>query len=83
MSVAVTNPNLKAQLLGTRGQILTKMGRWKEALTDLESALRAGQKTPGIHSALAETYEHLGMPDLAAEHKKIIDELNKPKPAAK
>ena len=83
MSVPMTNLDLKAQLVGTRGQVLTKLERWKEALTDLESALRAGQNTPGIHSALAETYKHLEMPDLAAEHKKISDDLKKPKPAAK
>jgi predicted Zn-dependent protease len=57
----------------TRGQILLKMGRYKEATQDLEFALpkldpRAKQHT---HRSLAEAYRKLGFADLAAEHEKL------------
>lgn len=82
LAVQGSSPMLQGQLLGTRGQILAKMGNWKEALTSLEASLKADQKTPGIHAALAETYEHLGMSDLAAEHKRIVESLAKSKAPA-
>jgi len=79
LNVQGSTPALQGQLLGTRGQILAKMGKWKEALTSLEASLRSEQKSPGIHAALAETYEHLDMKDLAEEHKRIAEELAKAK----
>ena len=57
----------------TRGQILAKMGRWKEALVDLEIALRAMVGNRGLHRALAEVYQHLDQPSLAAEHRRIAE----------
>jgi tetratricopeptide (TPR) repeat protein len=54
----------------TRGQILARMQRWKEALPDLELALRVYPDSPELHRALAETYEHLDAPGMAAEHLK-------------
>jgi len=53
----------------TRGHILAKMGRWQEAVTDLEAALQALPDKRKSHQALAEAYGHLGVPALAAEHK--------------
>ena len=79
LGVQGNSPGLQAQLLGTRGEVLTKLERWREALNDLETALRGGQNSVEIHSALADTYEHLGMPDLAAEHKSLVESLKKPK----
>ena len=55
---------------GTRGQVLTKLGRWKDARVDLERSFDGGGKSPDLHKALAETYEHLGMVEKAAEHRK-------------
>jgi tetratricopeptide (TPR) repeat protein len=57
----------------TRGQILMKMGRWKEALADLEAALPVLTNSADLHRALAETYEHLGMAEMAAEHKRLAE----------
>ncbi len=79
LNVPGSAPLLQGQLLGTRGQIFAKMGNYKEALTNLEGALKVDQTIAGIHTSLADTYEHLGMPDLAAEHKKIAGELEKAK----
>jgi tetratricopeptide (TPR) repeat protein len=52
----------------TRGQILAKMGRWQEAVIDLEYALPKLVSTRATHEALAEAYKSLGSQPLAAEH---------------
>jgi predicted Zn-dependent protease len=54
---------------GTRGQILARMQRWKEALADLELALKVYPDSAQLHRALAETYEHLDAPGMAVEHR--------------
>jgi tetratricopeptide (TPR) repeat protein len=54
----------------TRGSILLKMGRHKEALDDLEAALPHYPNSPKLHAQLAEVYEHLGVPEQAAEHRR-------------
>jgi tetratricopeptide (TPR) repeat protein len=59
----------------TRGQILAKMERWKEALPDLEAALTVYPDSADLHRTLAETYEHLDAPSMAAEHRKRADVL--------
>lgn len=55
----------------TRGTILIKMGRWKDAIVDLELALNAGAHPDqaGIHAALAEAYTRAGDAALAAAHR--------------
>ena len=65
-------PN-NAAIRDTRGQILAKMERWDEALVDLEAALPAMRQNTQLHGALAEVYEHLKMPELAAEHRRIAE----------
>ena len=67
------NPNLRE----TRGQVLAKMGRWQEAIADLEYALPTISAADTTHSALAQAYRGLGMADLAAEHERLA----KAKPA--
>ena len=65
----------------TRGQILARMRRWKEALPDLEAALTVYPDDPELHRTLADTYEHLDAPAMAAEHRKRAGALpGKPKP---
>ena len=57
----------------TRGRILMKMGRWKDALDDLEAALPANQDNADLHNALADVYEHVGDPDMAAKHRRLAE----------
>lgn len=71
---------ITAQLLGTRGQIEVKQGKWSEAVTDLEKALKGGQDTPGIHNALADAYGRLGLADIAQQHRKSAERLSVPTP---
>lgn len=54
---------------GTRGVILAKMERWREALPDLEAALGRDPKNRDLHLALADTYDHLGDPEMATKHR--------------
>jgi predicted Zn-dependent protease len=65
--------------LDTRGRIYMAMGRWKEALADLEVVLAKTPDAAGLHTALAEVYEKLDQPALAAEHKIIAAELARKK----
>jgi len=58
-------------LRDTRGQIFVKLGRWKEAVEDLEFALPKLNSRSATHAALAEAYSGLGMQDLAKEHKSL------------
>jgi predicted Zn-dependent protease len=60
--------------LDTRGRIYLAMGRWKDALADLEVVLAKAPDTDGLHSALAEVYDKLNQPALAAEHRAIATE---------
>lgn len=53
----------------TRGQILAKLGRWQEAIDDLEFAVNGIPDAPGIHDALAKAYEAVGNGPLAASHR--------------
>ena len=62
----------------TRGRILMKLGRWKDALADLEAALPGNADNTDLHSALAEVYDRLGAPETAAEHRRLAEK--KPPP---
>lgn len=64
---APNDPNFRE----TRGQIYAKMGKWNEALADLEAVLAVLPKQDAVHETLAEVYEHLGNPQMAAQHKKL------------
>jgi tetratricopeptide (TPR) repeat protein len=58
----------------TRGQILVRLGRWQEAVADLEYALPSQVSKRGTHKALAEAYRGLNLRDLAAEHERRANE---------
>lgn len=58
-----------AGLQGTRGHVLIKLGRWKEAIRDLEVALNGDPKHAQLHhEALAHAYQQLGQQALATRH---------------
>jgi predicted Zn-dependent protease len=64
---------------GTRGVVLARLGRWKEALPDLEAALLAKPRDVDLHRTLADTYEHLGLTEMAAAHRKQLADIGKPR----
>lgn len=53
----------------TRGQLLMKLGRYQDAVQELNFALNGLGETPELHSALANCYEQLGQAELAAIHR--------------
>lgn len=59
----------------TRGQILYRMGRFRECITDLERALAAPSLAKKTHELLAECYQHVGDQELAVEHRKAADAI--------
>ncbi len=69
-----------ARFRGTRGIVFLKLQRWRDALTDLEAELVAFPNRQGTHQALAEVYDHLGAPELAAEHRTRANPSKKPAP---
>lgn len=66
---------LMAAIHDTRGQILAKMGRWDEALAELQKGLAQMRGRVRTHEALAEVCEQLGMNDIADEHRNIAASL--------
>lgn len=58
----------------TRGQILGKLGRWKEAVIDLERALRNLPGHVEIHRTLAQAYGQLDQQMLAEQHRRLAEQ---------
>lgn len=57
----------------TRGQTLIALGRWSEAVEDLEYALNGMPDSEGIHLSLARAYDALSEPGLAEVHRRRAD----------
>jgi predicted Zn-dependent protease len=65
--------------LDTRGRIHLALGKWKDALADLEVVLQHAPATAGVHQALAEAYDKLGLRTLADEHRALQESAPPPK----
>lgn len=63
--------------LSTHGRILARLGRWKEALSSLETALPALPDNQTLHADLADVYTALGSTALAAEHRRLAEEASR------
>jgi len=59
----------------TRGRILSRLGRYQEALADLEMCSRVMDNDPEFHSVIAGVYEQLGLKEPAASHRKRLQQL--------
>lgn len=75
-------PNVP-QFRDTRGQILVKMGRYVDALVDLEMALPTMATDIQLHKALESCYAKLGVDEMATIHKEIVGTLEEREKAAK
>jgi len=64
VDIALTKLPNHAYFLETRGQILVKLNRWQEAISDLEVALEAKELRPAIYPSLALANEKIGATDL-------------------
>ena len=63
------------RFLDTRGTILMKMERWKDALADLELAVNGEPNPAEVHDKLAEIYDHLKLPEIALQHRVLAKEI--------
>ena len=61
-------------VLETRGQILAKLGRWQDAVVELEKVLRQMSGSTGVHATLGAAYRELGQDVLAEEHLRMAAE---------
>ncbi len=59
------------EVLETRGEVLMRLGRWHEAIRDLEQALADSPNTERLHRRLAEAYTRLGDEEMAARHRVV------------
>ena len=59
------------QFHGTRGRILFKMERWKDALPELLQAVRSEPTNSDAHAMLATIYTNLGAPEMAKTHRDL------------
>jgi tetratricopeptide (TPR) repeat protein len=71
---AVRSSPDNAYVLETRGQILLQMGRWKEAISDLEVALQVDELKRLARPGLALAYEQLGQSEIAARHRELVSQ---------
>ncbi|MFK7735259.1 MAG: hypothetical protein AB8B50_04475 [Pirellulaceae bacterium] len=55
----------------TRGQILLKMKRYADAISDLELALKAEELRPQVRESLAIAYEALGATEIATRQRQL------------
>lgn len=60
----------------TRGQILTRLGKYKEALEDLEFAVKEMPSSRSVHTTLEICYKNLGMEDKAKEEAETAKRLD-------
>jgi tetratricopeptide (TPR) repeat protein len=56
----------------TRGQILFRMGRFREAISDLERSLSEPTLAKKAHQMLADCYQKVGDADLARAHREAL-----------
>lgn len=64
-----------AAVRDTRGQILLKLGRWDEAITELERALRDMPDSELTREGLIQAYDAVGLSSLANEHRELLARL--------
>ena len=65
------------EFLDTRGEIHLRLGRWQEAVADLERGLPHARETRRIHRSLATAYENLGQIDLAEKHRQLAGTIER------
>ncbi|MFO0944510.1 MAG: tetratricopeptide repeat protein [Planctomycetota bacterium] len=75
IDMVIEKAPLAAQYRDTRGQILLQMGRYQDALADLEFALKEMSESRSLHRALQKCYDNLDMKEMAAVHKDFADKL--------
>ena len=74
-NAAIDNvPNPTPHFYETRGQLLFLMGRFREAISDLERALREPKLAKKAHQMLADCYDRVGEKELADGHRAAAEQ---------
>ena len=71
-------PNATPNFYETRGQILTRMGRYAEAIPDLERAFVIESLRASCHQSLATCYEELGDVNRGSRHREAATRTGNP-----
>jgi tetratricopeptide (TPR) repeat protein len=73
---AVKKVPTEPRFRGTRGHILAKLNRNKEALEDLQESVKAYPKDPNLFKVLSEVTTKLGFTQMAENYRKEADRLS-------
>jgi predicted Zn-dependent protease len=71
IDAVLANSPANPRYRGTRGYVLSKLGRWKDAITDLEASLARPDVEAETHELLAEAYTKLGDASMAKQHQQL------------
>ena len=63
-----SNPG-QPEFHGTRGHVLVRLKRWREAVREIEVGLAANSNNPELQSDFADAYDGLGLPHLARPYR--------------
>lgn len=69
------SPKPSPYFLDTRGQVLCKLGRWQDAIPDLEAVLPVPPLALEAHRSLAQCFAELGSHQLSAQHQSEVARL--------
>lgn len=69
------SPKPSPYFFDTRGQVLCKLGRWQDAIPDLESVLSAPPLALEAHRSLARCFANLGAQKLSLQHQSEVARL--------
>lgn len=75
VNAALAEQPANASFLDTRGTVHMKKAEYKEALNDLEIALRGIANAAPLHAKLAEIYTALGQGEMAKQHQLLEEQL--------
>lgn len=65
------------EILATRGEIYTALGRWTDAVTDLNQALPARSESLSVHRLLQQCYQALNDIQMASQHQEVMRRLQR------
>jgi tetratricopeptide (TPR) repeat protein len=75
VEVAAAKAPQEIRIRDTRGRILAELGRWAEAVVDLEACVSASENDADFHRTIARVYEKLALGELADRHRRQAEKL--------
>jgi tetratricopeptide (TPR) repeat protein len=75
IDVVIKEDSVRPEFHETRGHVLVARKDWKSAIAEFEYALPRLPPSADTHRGLAESYQGLGLQDLADEHSRLASEI--------